>query len=63
MSAEPDIQPDWKWGTAEGSRELDRRLDRRLSFREMVQWLEDAETLELRLRQQQPAKTVPNKPH
>ena len=43
------IQPDWKWGTAEGSRELDRILDRRLSFREKLEWLEEAETLSLRL--------------
>lgn len=42
------IQPDWKWGTAEGSRELDRILDRRLSFREKLEWLEEAETLSLR---------------
>jgi hypothetical protein len=43
------IQPDWKWGTAEGSRELDRILDRRLTFREKLEWLEEAETLTLRL--------------
>ena len=36
------IQPDWKWGTAEGSRDLDRMLDRRLSFREILEWLEEA---------------------
>lgn len=41
------IQPDWKWGTAEGSRELDRILDRRLTFREKLEWLEEAETLSL----------------
>ncbi len=41
------IQPDWKWGTAEGSRDLDRILDRRLSFREKLEWLEEAETLSL----------------
>lgn len=44
------IEPDWKWGTAEGSRELDRLLDRRLSFREKLEWLEEAETLTLQLR-------------
>ena len=42
-----EIKPDWKWGTAEGSRELDRILDRRLTFREKVEWLEEAETLSL----------------
>ena len=42
------IAPDWKWGTAEGSRDLDRLLDRRLTFREKLEWLEEAETLSLR---------------
>ena len=45
------IQPDWKWGTPEGSRDLDRLLDRRLTFREKLEWLEEAETLSLRLQQ------------
>jgi hypothetical protein len=44
------IEPDWRWGTAEGSREFDRRLDRSLSFREKLEWLEEAETLSLRWR-------------
>ncbi len=44
------IKPDWKWGTAEGSRDLDRILDRRLSFREKLEWLEEAEDLTLQLR-------------
>lgn len=44
---DPPILPDWKWGTAEGSRELDRLLDRRLTFREKLEWLEEAETLSL----------------
>jgi hypothetical protein len=44
------IQPDWRWGTSEGSRELDRLLDRRLTFREKLEWLEEAETLTLELR-------------
>ena len=43
------IKPNWKWGTAEGSRELDRILDRRLTFREKLEWLEEAETLSLQL--------------
>jgi hypothetical protein len=46
---EEPILPDWKWATAEGSRDLDRMLDRRLSFREKLEWLEEAETLSLRL--------------
>lgn len=44
------ILPDWKWGTAEGSREFDRMLDRRMTFREKLEWLEEAETLALQLR-------------
>lgn len=49
------ITPDWKWGTAEGSREFDRILDRRLTFREKLEWLEEAETLSMRLRKQREA--------
>jgi hypothetical protein len=48
MSEPIPIEPDWKWGTAEGSREFDRLLDRRLTFREKLEWLEEAETLSLR---------------
>jgi len=44
------IKADWKWGSPEGSRELDRLLDRQLTFREKLEWLEEAETLSLRLR-------------
>jgi len=44
------IKPDWKWGTGQGSRELDRLLDRQLTFREKLEWLEEAETLSLRFR-------------
>ena len=43
------LQPDWRWGTAEGSREFDRLTDRMLTFREKLEWLEEAETLALRL--------------
>ena len=43
------IPPDWRWGTPEGSREFDRLTDRQLTFREKIQWLEEAETLALRL--------------
>jgi hypothetical protein len=42
-------QPDYRWGTPEGSREFDRLVDRSMTFRERLQWLEDAETLSLRL--------------
>ncbi|MEO8613553.1 MAG: hypothetical protein ABI600_00305 [Luteolibacter sp.] len=45
MNPHTTIVPDWKWGTAEGSRALDRILDLRLSFREKLEWLEEAENL------------------
>ena len=45
-----EIKPDWKWGTSEGSRELDRIFDRRFTFREKLEWLEEAEDLTLQLR-------------
>ncbi len=48
----PLIRPDWRWGTSEGSRDLDRLLDRELTFREKLEWLEEAETLTLRVRGQ-----------
>ena len=48
MNLEDAIKPDWRWGTSEGSRDLDRLLDRRLTFREKLEWLEEAETLALR---------------
>ena len=38
-------EPDWRWGTPEGSREFDRLMDGLLSFREKIQWIEDMETL------------------
>jgi hypothetical protein len=43
------IKPSWRWGTAEGSRDFDRLLDRSLTFREKLEWLEEAETLSLRM--------------
>ena len=49
MKKPEKIMPDWRWGTPEGSRELDRLLDRQLTFREKLQWLEEAETLTLSL--------------
>ncbi len=42
-------EPDYRWGTPEGSREFDRLVDRSMTFRERLQWLEDAETLSLRM--------------
>jgi len=43
------IEPDWKWGTSEGSREFDRLVDRSLTLREKLEWLEEMETLTLRM--------------
>ena len=43
------IKPDWRWGTPEGSREFDRLVDRGMTFRETLEWLEEAETLALRM--------------
>ena len=43
------LVPDWRWGTPEGSREFDRLVDRSMTFRERLEWLEDAETLSLRM--------------
>jgi len=50
MNPTETILPAWKWGTAEGSRTLDRLLDSRLTFREKLDWLEEAENLSLQLR-------------
>lgn len=52
MNAGERIVPDWRWGTPEGSRDFDRLLDRRLTFREKLEWLEEAETLTLHFRAQ-----------
>ena len=43
------IEPDWHWGAPEGSREFDRLIDRGMTFRETLEWLEEAETLALRM--------------
>lgn len=40
--------PGWRWCTAEGSREADRLGDMAMTFREKLEWLEEAETLSLR---------------
>ena len=42
------ITPSYRWGTSEGSREFDRLLNSLSSFREKLEWLEEAETLSLR---------------
>jgi len=50
MTPHPTIAPDWRWCTPEGSREFDRLNDRLMSFREKVQWLEEAESLSLAMK-------------
>ncbi|WP_411826362.1 hypothetical protein [Luteolibacter sp. AS25] len=63
MNSNPTIAPDWKWGTPEGSREFDRLNDRSLNLREIIQWLEEAETLSLSMQacreKQTPTKSAP----
>lgn len=44
------FESDWKWGTSEGSRLFDRLCEREITFREKLQWLEEAETLSLQFR-------------
>ena len=43
-------QPDWRWGTSEGSELHTLLLGLLSTFREKLEWLEEAETLTLRLR-------------
>ena len=59
---DPRMVPDWKWGTFEGSRDFDRLLDRQLTFREILEWLEEAETISLHLQgSREKAKTAGSK--
>ena len=41
--------PGWRWCTAEGAREHVLLLGLQTSFREKLEWLEEAETLSLRM--------------
>lgn len=41
--------PGWRWCTAEGAREHVLLLGLQTSFREKLEWLEEAETLALRM--------------
>jgi hypothetical protein len=43
--------PDWRWGTFEGAELHTLLLGLTTSFREKLEWLEEAETLTLRLRE------------
>ena len=62
MNSPFHIEPDWRWGTAEGSREFDRLTDRMLTFREKLEWLEEAETLTLQLRAAREQRGKPRRP-
>jgi hypothetical protein len=42
--------PDWRWGTFEGAELHTLLLGLTTSFREKLEWLEEAETLALRFR-------------
>ena len=44
--------PGWQWCTAEGAELHTLLIGLQTSFREKLEWLEDAETLTLRLREQ-----------
>ena len=48
--AELYAHPGWRWCTAEGAREHVLRLGLQSSMREKLQWLEDMETLSLRMK-------------
>jgi len=49
--------PGWRWCTAEGAREQVLRQGLQSTLREKLEWLEDAETLTLRLRAGREQKT------
>jgi hypothetical protein len=42
--------PGWRWCTAQGARDHVLLIGLRSTFREKLEWLEEAETLALRLR-------------
>ena len=56
------IEPSWRWGTPEGSREFDRLLDRSLTFREKLEWLEEMDSLTLRMRGSRDEASLPKLP-
>ena len=48
--AELYAHPGWRWCTAEGAREQVLRMGLQSSMREKLQWLEEMETLTLRMK-------------
>lgn len=55
--------PGWRWCTAEGAREQTFLIGLETTFREKLEWLEEAETLALRLRASREARAAaPERP-
>jgi hypothetical protein len=54
--------PDWRWGTFEGAELHTLLLGLTTTFREKLEWLEEAETLSLRLRASRERKSRAPKP-
>jgi hypothetical protein len=52
--------PGWRWCTAEGAELHTLLLGLQTSFREKLKWLEEAETLTLRLREAREGKISPS---
>jgi len=50
--------PGWQWCTSEGAELHTLLIGLQTSFREKLEWLEEAETLSLRLRAQREAKAL-----
>ena len=56
------MTPDWRWGTFEGAELHTLLLGLTTTFREKLEWLEEAETLSLRLRASRERASRPSKP-
>ncbi len=54
--------PDWRWGTFEGAELHTLLLGLTATFREKLEWLEEAETLSLRWRAARERKSRASKP-
>ncbi len=51
--------PGWRWCTAEGAREQVLLLGLKTTFREKLEWLEEAETIALQMQSIHEGYTVP----
>jgi hypothetical protein len=56
------MTPDWRWGTSEGAELHTLLLGLLCTFREKLEWLEEAETLSLRFRASREATARKSKP-